>query len=81
MIEFCIGDTVILDAQPGFTSYTWSDGTTNQTNTITDFGEVSVTIVDTNTCVLQDTINFSPVYTYYSLIYDTTIFLGTRLLF
>jgi gliding motility-associated-like protein len=75
-IEFCIGDEVILDAQPGFTSYTWSDGSTNQTNTITDFGEVSVTIVDTNNCVLQDTINFSPVYTYYSLYIDTTIFLG-----
>jgi len=78
-IEFCIGDTVVLDAQPGFTSYTWSDGTTNQTNTITDFGEVSVTIVDTNTCVLQDTINFSPVYTYYSLYSDTTIFLGNSI--
>ncbi len=78
-VEFCIGDTVVLDAQPGFTSYTWSDGTTNQTNTITDFGEVSVTIVDANTCVLQDTINFSPVYTYYSLYYDTTIFLGNSI--
>ena len=74
--QFCIGDTVILDAQPGFTSYTWSDGSTNQTNTITAFGEVSVTIVDTNNCVLQDMINFSPDSTYYSLYSDTTIFLG-----
>ena len=75
-VEFCIGDTVILDAQSGFTSYQWSDGSTNQTDTIVGFGEVSVTIVDTNSCVLQDTINFSPVYTYYSLYSDTTIFLG-----
>jgi len=78
-VEFCIGDTVILDAQPGFTSYLWSDGTTNQTDTIIGFGEVSVTIVDVNTCVLQDTINFSPVYTYYSLYSDTTIFLGNSI--
>jgi len=78
-VEFCIGDTVVLDAQPGFTSYTWSDGSANQTNTITDFGEISVTIVDTNSCVLQDTINFSPIYTYYSLYIDTTIFLGNSI--
>ena len=75
--QFCIGDTVILDAEPGFTSYTWSDGSTNQTNTITAFGEVSVTIVDTNNCVLQDTINFSPDSTYFYS--DTTIFLGNSI--
>jgi gliding motility-associated-like protein len=78
-VEFCIGDTVILDAQPGFTSYLWSDGSTNQTNTIIGFGEIDVTIIDTNTCVLQDTINFSPTYTYFSLYSDTTIFLGNSI--
>ena len=78
-VEFCIGDTVILDAQPGFTSYLWSDGSTNQTNTIIGFGEVDVTIVDANTCVLQDTITFSPTYTYFSLYSDSTIFLGNSI--
>ena len=79
-VEFCTGDTVVLDAQPGFVSYQWSDGSSNQTDTIVGFGEVSVTIVDVNSCVLQDTINFSPVYTYYSLYSDTTIFLGNSIL-
>jgi gliding motility-associated-like protein len=78
-VQFCIGDTVILDAQPGFTSYQWSDGSSNQIDTIVGFGEISVTIIDTNTCVLQDTINFSPVYTYFSLYSDTTIFLGNSI--
>lgn len=78
-IEFCLGDTVILDAGSNFASYDWSTGTTNQTETITGFGEVSIITIDTNTCVLMDTINFSPTYTYSALTTDTVIFLGNSI--
>lgn len=78
-VEFCLGDSVTLDAGAGFTTYTWHDASGNQTNTITNFGTVSVNVVDSNTCTAGDTITFSPVYTGYQLMNDTAIYLGNSI--
>ena len=58
-------DTLILDAGAGFSSYLWSDNSTEQTLTI--YGNIlgagnydfSVTVEDANTCENSDTINVS----------------------
>ena len=46
----CIGDTFILDAGPGFTSYAWSSGGTSPTIEVTSAGMYSVTVTDPNGC-------------------------------
>lgn len=77
-IEFCLGDTVLLDAgsQFNFNSYSWSDNSSSSTLEITDFGTYYVNAIDGNNCLFTDTVNFSPEYVYFSLYEDTTIYLG-----
>ena len=54
---FCQGGSVLLDAGTGI-SYMWSDGTTDQINTVTLGGNYSVTITDITsaTCVATQTV-------------------------
>ncbi len=49
-------DTHLLDAGTGFAAYAWSDGSTLQTLLVTDVGEYSVTVTDTNGCQGSDEI-------------------------
>ncbi|MCK4663895.1 MAG: PKD domain-containing protein [Bacteroidales bacterium] len=51
------GATVVLDAGTGFTSYLWSDESTNQTLEVTETGDYSVIVTDENTCSGTDTIH------------------------
>lgn len=41
---FCSGDTLLLDAGPGFETYAWSDASTEQSITIDQAGTYSVTV-------------------------------------
>ncbi|MCB9187793.1 MAG: gliding motility-associated C-terminal domain-containing protein [Flavobacteriales bacterium] len=77
-VEFCIGDTVVLDAGSQFTfdTYAWSDASGNPTLEVTQFGEYSVIATDANNCEFYDTVTFSPEYTYFELYEDTTIYIG-----
>jgi gliding motility-associated-like protein len=52
---FCTNDSVVLDAGPGFVSYSWNNGNPTQTITVTNPGVYSVTIEDTNGCLNTDT--------------------------
>ncbi len=56
---FCQGDTVLLDAGPGFVSYLWSDLTTNQTTSSNFSGLYWAEVVDANGCVLRDSTELS----------------------
>ena len=53
----CIGDSVGLDAGPGYTSYQWSNGISVQTQTVNTTGSFVVTVVDANQCIGSDTFN------------------------
>ncbi|MCB0430167.1 MAG: T9SS type A sorting domain-containing protein [Flavobacteriales bacterium] len=46
---------VILDAGPGYTSYTWSTGSTTQTETIQALGSYSVMVTNAVGCAYRDT--------------------------
>ncbi len=46
----CTGDTLQLDAGPGYPSYTWQDGSGAQYLSVTEPGIYSVEVVDTNGC-------------------------------
>lgn len=76
-IPICDGDTVMLDAGPGYTSYTWSSGETTQKILVTQPGFYSVTINDSSGCIatskpVQVIINSAPIPSI--LIKGSTIF-------
>lgn len=48
--QFCDGGSVVLDAGSGYATYSWSNGKTTQTNTITASGSFSVTVTNTSGC-------------------------------
>jgi hypothetical protein len=56
-----VSDPFTLDAGPGFASYLWQDGSTNQTFNVTRPGIYGVTVTDANGCAGYDEviINFN----------------------
>jgi len=53
---FCEGDSLLLDAGPGYTDYLWSDGqTTTQTLYVTQSGQYSIFATDVTGCSGQST--------------------------
>ncbi len=54
---FCEGDSVVLDAGPGFSSYLWSTGSEAQSITVTEAGLYYVTVTDTTGCEASDSVN------------------------
>jgi hypothetical protein len=56
-LEFCEGDSVILDAGYGFTHYLWNNGSTEQTLIIKNTGTFIVQVEDTLGCIAIDSIS------------------------
>jgi gliding motility-associated-like protein len=52
----CEGSEITLVATPGKQSYLWSNGSLNDSITVTQGGQVTVTVVSTNGCIKSDTI-------------------------
>jgi hypothetical protein len=52
-IIFCQGDFITVDAGPGYATYLWFDGSTEQSNVISEAGDFWITITDVNGCTLQ----------------------------
>ncbi|MCB0564880.1 MAG: gliding motility-associated C-terminal domain-containing protein [Phaeodactylibacter sp.] len=46
----CAGDTVLLDAGPGYDSYNWQSGAIGRYFPVTQAGNYTVAVVDTNGC-------------------------------
>ena len=53
----CSGDTLSIDAGPGYSSYQWSTSSTNQIIGVTASGSYYVWATDSNGCVGADTIS------------------------
>lgn len=49
-LEFCEGESYVLDAGEGFVSYIWQDGSTAQTYTVNEAGDYTVTVVNSDGC-------------------------------
>jgi len=49
--EFCQGDNSNINANAGYVSYLWSDGTTGQLINVNTAGNYTVTVTDGNGCV------------------------------
>ncbi len=56
-LEYCIGSNTTLDAGAGFNSYLWSDGSQNQTLTVSTEGDFTVTVTDGSGCSGETTVN------------------------
>jgi large repetitive protein len=56
---FCQGDSVLLTASGGYTSYLWSNGSTTPSILVKNSGNFSLSVSDTSGCgfVLSDTVN------------------------
>jgi PKD repeat protein len=52
----CSGDQLCLDAGPGASSYTWSNGDTSQVSCVTTAMSYSVVVTDTNNCAGSDSV-------------------------
>ncbi len=55
--SICNFQPYLLDAGPGYVSYLWSTGSTNQTISVVTGGQYWVFVQDTNTIFYSDTIN------------------------
>jgi hypothetical protein len=57
--EFCVGDSVILDAGAGYDTYLWSNNETTQTIVVYTSGNFSVTVGDVAGCTAVSTNNIN----------------------
>lgn len=57
--ELCLGDSAVLDAGPGKTSYLWSTGDTTQKIIVFNPGTYYVSVLSGNECSATDTIQVS----------------------
>jgi gliding motility-associated-like protein len=55
-IEFCTGESVAIQAAPGYASYEWQDGTSGNTYEIDAPGWYSVQVTDLNGCTQRDSV-------------------------
>ena len=55
-IQPCIGGSVVLTSSPGYTSYLWSNGSTNQSTTITNSGNYTVQVTNALGCTATSSI-------------------------
>ncbi|MEJ5303388.1 MAG: hypothetical protein HPY80_09330 [Bacteroidales bacterium] len=65
-INLCEGREVLLDAGPGYQSYSWSTGDNTRYIWVNKSGEYSVTVFDNHNCQGSDTIivNYAPIPTH-----------------
>ncbi|HQP04706.1 MAG TPA: T9SS type B sorting domain-containing protein [Bacteroidales bacterium] len=55
----CSGDFIYFEAPPGFVSYLWQNGSTEDSYTCTNEGPVTLTVTDANGCSAYDSIYVS----------------------
>ncbi|HMQ47688.1 MAG TPA: gliding motility-associated C-terminal domain-containing protein [Saprospiraceae bacterium] len=53
-LDYCEGDNTVLNAGAGFSTYTWTGGTSSPTLTVSTPGSYSVTVTDANGCEAED---------------------------
>ena len=79
--SFCNGNSVILNAGPGFINYLWNTGATSQQINVAAAGEYIASVKDIHQCIFKDTFNIISVYQNPTihLQKDTTFCQGSKL--
>ncbi|OFX32964.1 MAG: hypothetical protein A2X08_16775 [Bacteroidetes bacterium GWA2_32_17] len=73
----CNGNSIVIDAGSGFSSYHWSSGSVSQSITVNATGIYYVEVTDSYGCVNTDTINvYVNPSVFVNLGNDTTIYVG-----
>jgi len=54
ILPFCAGDSILLSATPGFSSYLWSNGSTSQNTILSQGGLIQLTAITQNGCLRTD---------------------------
>lgn len=77
--SLCSGDSLTLNAGPGFTQYVWSTGSASQQITLKNAGAYSVAATTINNCISKDTLVITAVYPKPVVIldHDSTLCIGT----
>ncbi|MFM2363000.1 MAG: hypothetical protein RLZZ316_1902 [Bacteroidota bacterium] len=60
--SFCIGQSILLTAPSGYSSYLWQNGSTNSSILINQQGTYWLHAKDTNNCIAKDTIVVANLY-------------------
>jgi gliding motility-associated-like protein len=55
-LAFCEGESTVLESSTAFASYSWSTGGDMASETVSDAGNVALTVVDSNGCTATETI-------------------------
>ncbi len=58
-LAFCNGESTTLTADGNFVSYTWSNGSTSSMTTVSQTGNVGVTVTDANGCTSESSVMIS----------------------
>ena len=58
-LALCIGDTAVIDVTGGFESYQWSNGDTLQQTRLWSEGIYNLTVIDTFSCIQEDSIQIT----------------------
>lgn len=61
-VQFCKGDSLLIDAGAGFTGYSWSNGKTVRQIYVSAAGSYSVAAVSSNGCISRDTMRVTGLY-------------------
>ena len=77
--NFCLGDSIVLNAGTGFSQYLWSSGNISQQIVVKNAGTYFVTATTTNNCTSKDTITILSVYPnpVVKLDHDSTLCIGS----
>ncbi len=65
---FCSGDSILLDAGPGFAAYTWSNGAQEQAIWVSSSGTYSVSVQDGFACEGSDELEVTAIVVFDSLV-------------
>ena len=55
-LAFCEGESTVLESSTAFASYSWSTGGNTASETVSDAGNVALTVVDSNGCTATETV-------------------------
>ncbi|HWB27582.1 MAG TPA: gliding motility-associated C-terminal domain-containing protein [Chitinophagaceae bacterium] len=73
--SICVGDSIILNAGTGFTSYSWSNGSNSPSTVINQAGKYNLIAITGNNCTVRDSFTLLQLYPLPVISLDTSSYL------